>query len=105
MYPLLDPLMWLCPVEVHHVLIEHALELLLAEDQQVVQAFLSVAPQIAFADRIGAWCMIRSFENLNRTCCRFTSEEGPNLLSLSRVNVKSLGFRITLPRSSLLPSL
>jgi hypothetical protein len=45
---------WLCPVEVHHVLSEHALELLLAEDQQVVQAFLSAAPHIAFADRIGA---------------------------------------------------
>jgi len=34
-------------------------------------------PHIAFADRIGAWCMIRCFENLNRTCCRYTSEEGP----------------------------
>jgi hypothetical protein len=37
-YLLLDPLMRSCPVEVHHVLIEHTLELLLAEDQQVVQA-------------------------------------------------------------------
>jgi hypothetical protein len=76
-YLLLDPLMWSCPIEVHHVLIEHALELLLAEDQQVVQAFLSDAPQIPFANRIGSWCMIRCFENLNRTCCRYTSEEGP----------------------------
>ena len=76
-YLLLDPLMWSCSVEVHHVLIEHALELLLAEDQQVVQAFLSDAPHIAFADGIGSWCMIRGFENLDRTCCRYTSEEGP----------------------------
>src|SRR5260221_8202730 len=75
--PLIDPLVRSCPVEVHHILIEHALELLLAEDQQVVQAFLSDAPHIAFADRIGSWCMIRCCENLNRTCCRYTSEEGP----------------------------
>ena len=62
---LLDALMRSCLVEVRHIRIEHALELLLVEDQQVVKAFLSDTPQEAFADRIGSWCMIGRFENLN----------------------------------------
>jgi hypothetical protein len=52
---LLNTLMRSCQVEVHHILIEHALQLLLAEDQQMVKAFLSYTPQEAFADRIGSW--------------------------------------------------
>jgi len=62
---LLNPLMRSCLVEVGHILIEHALELLLAGDQQMVETFLSDASQIAFTDRIGSWSMIRGFENLN----------------------------------------
>jgi len=74
---LLNPLMGSCSVEVAHIRIEHALELLLAEDQQVVQAFLSDAPQEAFADRIGSWRVIRRFENLNRTRGRHASKARP----------------------------
>ena len=44
------------------------------KDQDMIKAFLSHTPQEAFADRIGSWGMIRCFENLNRTCCRYTSE-------------------------------
>ena len=73
----MDPLMRSCPVEVHHILIEHALELLLMEDQQVVEAILSYTPQEAFADRIGSGSVIGCVENLNSTCCRHTSEAGP----------------------------
>ncbi len=51
----MNTLMRSCPVEVHHILIEHALELLIVEDQQVVEAFLSDTSQEAFADRIGSW--------------------------------------------------
>jgi hypothetical protein len=36
-----NPLMWSCPVEVGHIVIEGALKLLLLKDQQVVQTFLS----------------------------------------------------------------
>jgi hypothetical protein len=56
---------------------EHALELLLAEDQQVVQACLSDAPQIAFADGIGSWCMNGDFEHLNPTGGRHASKARP----------------------------
>ena len=68
--------MWSCPVEVRHIHIEHALELLLMEDEQVVKAFLSHTPQEAFADRIGSGSVIRCFKNLNGTRCRHPGETG-----------------------------
>ena len=43
----------------------------------MVQACLSYTPGEAFADRIGSGSVIRCVENLNRTCCRHTSEAGP----------------------------
>src|SRR5258708_28495990 len=49
---LLNPLVRSSPVELHHILIEHALELLLPDDQRRVQACLSEAPQIACPYRI-----------------------------------------------------
>ena len=85
-----------CQVEVHHILIEHALELLLAEDQQMVKAFLSYTPQIAFADRIGSWCMKGRFENLNSTVFRHTSETGSELLSLSELDTSVLAHMVWL---------
>ena len=39
-----NPLMGSCLVEVHHIHIEHALQLLLLKDQQMVQAFLPHTP-------------------------------------------------------------
>jgi hypothetical protein len=39
-----NPLMRSGPVEVRHILIEQALELLLVKDQQVVETFLSYTP-------------------------------------------------------------
>jgi hypothetical protein len=74
---LLNPLMWSRPIEVCHILIEHALELLLMEDQQMVKAFLPHTPHKAFADGVRAWRVIRRFENLNGTCCCHPSEAGP----------------------------
>jgi len=37
---------------------EHAVELLLLKDHQVIEAFLPHAPHEALADRIGSGCMI-----------------------------------------------
>src|SRR6266699_2515722 len=62
-----DALMRSCLVEVRHIHIEDALELLLVKDQQVVETFLSHTPQEAFADRIGSWRMNGRFENLDGT--------------------------------------
>ncbi len=72
--PLLNALMWSCPVEVCYILIEHALKLLLMEDQQVVKACLSHTPQEAFADRTGSWSVIGRFENLKSTRRSHTRE-------------------------------
>ena len=58
-------------------IIEHALELLLLKDQQVVEAFLPHTPHEAFADRIGAWRMRGRFENLDATCPRHPSKARP----------------------------
>ena len=71
---LLDALMRSCLVEVRHIRIEDALELLLAKDQQVIEAFLPHTPGEAFADCIGSWCVKGRFENLNRTRCRHASK-------------------------------
>ena len=70
----MDPLMRSSAVEVYDIPIEHALELPLVKDQDMIKAFLSHTPQEAFADRIGSWSMIGCFENLNLTCCSNTSE-------------------------------
>src|SRR5215467_8528734 len=64
-------------VEVDHIGIEHALELLLLKDQQVIEAFLPHAPQEAFADGISAWRINRRFEDLDRARFRHTSKARP----------------------------
>ena len=66
-------------VEVSDIAIEHALELLLAEDQQVVQAFLPDAPQIEFADGIGLWHVNRRLEKFDATGHRHSPETGTKL--------------------------
>ena len=68
-----------CLVEVDHIRVEHALELLLMQNQQVVQAFLPHAPQKTLADGIGSWGMNRRFEDLDRARFRHTSKARPKL--------------------------
>ncbi len=75
-----NPLMRSCLVEVRHILIEHALQLLLVEDEQVVKAFLSHTPQEAFADRIGARSVIRCSKHFNGTHCRHASKARPKFV-------------------------
>jgi hypothetical protein len=43
-----DALMWSCPIEVRHILIEHLLEMLLMEDQEVIQTFATNAAENPF---------------------------------------------------------
>ena len=68
------------PIEVGHIPLEHALELLLTKDKQVVKACLPHTPQEAFADRIGSGSVRRGVENLNRARCRHTSETRPKFV-------------------------
>src|SRR5436853_615258 len=74
---LLDTLMRSSLVEVHYILIQNALELLLLQDEQMIEAFLSDAPHIAFADGISSWGMIRRFQHLDAARFRHTSKARP----------------------------
>src|SRR3989442_1918027 len=76
---LVNPLMRSCLVEVGDIAIEHALELPLMQDQQMVQAFLPNTPQKAFADGVGAFRMNRRFEDLDGARFRYTSKTRPEL--------------------------
>src|SRR5947209_9794467 len=62
-----NALMRSCLVEVNHIRIQNALELLLLKDQQMVEAFLPHAPQEALADCIGAGSVIGRLENFDAT--------------------------------------
>jgi hypothetical protein len=59
---------------------EHAVELLLLKDQQVIEAFLPHAPHEALADRIGSGCMIRRFQDLDAAGCGHARETGPKFV-------------------------
>ena len=72
-----NALMRSCLIEVRHIRIEDALELLLTKDQQVVEACLPHTPQEAFADGIGSWCVKGRFENLDSTRGRHPSKARP----------------------------
>ena len=71
--------MWPCVIEVRHIRIEHALELLLLQDQQMVKAFLPHTSQESLTDSIGSRRMIGGFENLDTTCPRHPSKARPEL--------------------------
>jgi hypothetical protein len=66
-YLLRNPLMGSCLVEVGHIGIEHALELLLLQDEQMIEALTSHTAQEAFTDGIGSRGVIRRFDNLDAT--------------------------------------
>ncbi len=57
-----DALMWSCPIKVCHIPIEHALELLLVEDEQVIEAFATNAAEKPFTDCVRSWGLIRCSE-------------------------------------------
>jgi len=74
-----DPLMGSCLIEVGDIAIDHTLELLLVEDEEVVQAFLPHTSGEAFTDSIGSWGMNRRFEDLDRARFRYPSKARPEL--------------------------
>jgi hypothetical protein len=61
-YLLRNPLMGSCLVEVDHIRIEHALEFLLMQDEQMIEAFLTNTAQEAFTDGIGSGSVNGGFE-------------------------------------------
>ena len=68
-----------CLVEACDIGIEDALELLLMQDEQVIEALTSYTAQEALTDGIGAWSVIRGLENLDATCLGNPSESHSKL--------------------------
>src|SRR5947209_14150842 len=97
---LLDPLMRSCLIEVGDIAIEHALELFLVKDEEMVQAFLSHTSQEAFTDSISLWGMNRRLKNLNCTCRRHTSKARPEFAVVIPYQILGrLAIRGRFPRS------
>ena len=76
---LFDPLMRSSPVEVVHIRVEHPVELLLMEDEQMIEALTSYTSQEPFTDGMRSWCVIRGFENLDVTRLSKPREAHPKL--------------------------
>ena len=76
---LLDALMRSGSVEVPHICVEHALELLLMHDEQMIEALTSHTAQEALTDGIGSRSSIRSFEHLDVTGLGHPIEGHPKL--------------------------
>src|SRR5260221_4364626 len=66
-------------VEVVHKRVEHLVELLIMEDNQMIEALPSHTAQEAFTDGIGSWSVIGGFENLNVTGFRNPRKAHPKL--------------------------
>ena len=73
---LLDPLMRPGSVEVHHICVEHALELLLLQDEQVIETLSTYATQKPFTDGIGPWGVVGGFQDLDAAGCGHARETG-----------------------------
>ena len=95
---LLDALMRSCLVEVDHIRVEHALELPLMQDQQVIQAFLSDTPHKPLTDGVGLGSLIRGFEKLDATGRRHPHKRGSKLaIVISYQILGSLSIRSRFP--------
>src|SRR5215469_8861809 len=67
-------------VEVHHIRSEHALELLLLQDEQMIEAFLPHTSKEPLTDGIGAFRVNRRFEYLDAAGGGQTREAGPKFV-------------------------
>jgi hypothetical protein len=74
-----DALMRPGSVKEVHVCVEHAVELFLMQDEQMIEAFTPHASQKPFTDGIGSWGVIRYCENLDVTCVCEPCEAYPKL--------------------------
>ncbi len=94
-----------CLVEVGHIGIEHALELLLLKDQRVVEAFLPHTPQESLTDRIGSGSVIRCFQYFYATGVCYSSETGSEFaIMIANEILRHLSIRSCLPQLLCSPS-
>jgi hypothetical protein len=72
--PLFDALMRSDLIEVLHIGLKDTIQLLLLEDEKMIEAFSSHAPQKPFTDGIGSRSMVGRFDHLNAAGCGHASE-------------------------------
>jgi hypothetical protein len=71
--------MWPGSIEVLNVGVQHAVELLLMQDKQIIETFATHTPQKTFTDGIRSRGLIRCCEHFDSTCVRNPRETGPKL--------------------------
>ena len=64
-------------IKVDDIALEKAVELLLMQDQEVIQAFSPHASQKAFTDSIRLWRSIRRSKHFDATCCCHSCKTRP----------------------------
>ena len=84
-------------VEIVHIRAQHAVELLLMQDEQMFEALTPYTAEEPLTDGIRAWGVIRSFKNLNVTRLRNPSEAHPKFAvvitdKVLRPHTKGSGF-------------
>ena len=57
--------LWPGSIEVLHIGMKDAVQLLLLQDEQVIETFATHTAQKPFTDGIGAWRVIRGFQDLD----------------------------------------
>jgi len=74
-------LLWSCPIEIYHMLIEHALELLLVVNQEGIETFATHATQKPSTDGTCSWGSISVLSNLMLVTAATRAKHDPNLQS------------------------
>jgi len=102
---LVDALMWSCPIEILNVSKQDTMQMFLVEYKYVIQALSPDTPQKALTDRIGSWCVIGRFQDLDAACCCNTSETGSKLaIIITDEILRRLSKRCGLPQLLCSPS-
>jgi hypothetical protein len=97
--------MWSCPIEILNVSKQDTMQMFLVEYKYVIQALSPDTPQKAFTDRIGSWCVIGRFQDLDAACCCNTSETGSKLaIIITDEILRRLSKRCGLPQLLCSPS-
>lgn len=63
---LFDALMWPRVIEILHIVLEHAIDMVLMEDEDVIKTFAPHTSKKAFTYSVCTWGMIGSSEDLDR---------------------------------------
>jgi hypothetical protein len=85
-------------VEVLDIGTQDTMQLLLLQDEHVIEALATHAAQKAFTDRIGPWCVVGRFQDLDAAGCGHARETGAKLvITISDELLRPLSISCRLP--------